>query len=98
MILTMHARFILFFLLEIYFFTLEKLNKASCLSYAISSLQPVRETREKQVQLWKELILDYCRSQKIFVISLEEDFPLFSNPVVESKSFFVYNCNPQDKG
>ncbi|XP_064955812.1 vacuolar protein sorting-associated protein 25-like [Musa acuminata AAA Group] len=47
------------------------------------TLQPVRETREKQKQLWKELILDYCRSQKIFVISLEEDFPLFSNPVVE---------------
>ncbi|KAJ8494033.1 hypothetical protein OPV22_015754 [Ensete ventricosum] len=47
------------------------------------TLQPVRETREKQVQLWKELILDYCRSQKIFVISLEEDFPLFSNPVIE---------------
>ncbi|XP_008798647.2 vacuolar protein sorting-associated protein 25-like [Phoenix dactylifera] len=47
------------------------------------TLQPVRETREKQVQLWKELILDYCRSQKIFVIGLEEDFPLFSNPVIE---------------
>jgi ESCRT-II complex subunit VPS25 len=49
------------------------------------SLQPVRDTREKQVQLWKELILDYCRTQKIFVIGLEEDFPLFSNPVIESE-------------
>ncbi|KAM3336579.1 hypothetical protein ACQJBY_030536 [Aegilops geniculata] len=47
------------------------------------TLQPVRETREKQVQLWKELILDYCRSQKIYIISLEEDFPLFSNPKIE---------------
>ncbi|ONK69834.1 uncharacterized protein A4U43_C05F27220 [Asparagus officinalis] len=47
------------------------------------TLQPVRETREKQVQLWKELILDYCRSQKIFIIGLEEEFPLFSNPVIE---------------
>jgi ESCRT-II complex subunit VPS25 len=46
-------------------------------------LQPVRETREKQVQLWKDLILDYCRSQKIHTISLEEDFPLFSNPKIE---------------
>ena len=51
------------------------------------SLQPVRDTREKQVQLWKDLILDYCKTQKIFVIGLEEDFALFSNPVIESKSF-----------
>jgi ESCRT-II complex subunit VPS25 len=35
------------------------------------------------VQLWKDLILDFCRNQKIFVISLEEDFSLFSNPVIE---------------
>ncbi|KAK4422494.1 Vacuolar protein sorting-associated protein 25 [Sesamum alatum] len=47
------------------------------------TLQPVRETREKQIQLWKELILDYCRTQKIFVVGLDEDFPLFSNPVIE---------------
>lgn len=47
------------------------------------TLQPVRETREKQMQLWKELIIDYCKSQKIFVIGLEEDFPLFSNPAIE---------------
>lgn len=53
------------------------------------SLQPVRDTREKQVQLWKELILDYCKTQKIFVIGLEEDFPLFSNPAIESKDLFI---------
>ncbi|KAL8224480.1 hypothetical protein R6Q57_019955 [Mikania cordata] len=47
------------------------------------TLQPVRETREKQIQLWKELILDYCRARKIFVIGLEEDFPLFSNLAIE---------------
>ncbi|XP_039015781.1 vacuolar protein sorting-associated protein 25-like isoform X3 [Hibiscus syriacus] len=47
------------------------------------TLQPVRETREKQIQLWKELILDYCRTQKIFVIKLEEEFPLFSNSAIE---------------
>ncbi|KAL2234633.1 UNVERIFIED_CONTAM: Vacuolar protein sorting-associated protein 25, partial [Sesamum indicum] len=47
------------------------------------TLQPVRDTREKQIQLWKELILDYCRTQKIFVVGLDEDFPLFSNPVIE---------------
>ncbi|ESR45920.1 hypothetical protein CICLE_v10002637mg [Citrus x clementina] len=47
------------------------------------TLQPVRDTREKQIQLWKELILDYCRTQKVFLILLEEEFPLFSNPVIE---------------
>ncbi|KAK1306101.1 Vacuolar protein sorting-associated protein 25 [Acorus calamus] len=47
------------------------------------TLQPVRETREKQVQLWKELILDYCRTLKVFTIGLEEDFPLFSNPEIQ---------------
>ncbi|KAJ6714755.1 VACUOLAR PROTEIN SORTING-ASSOCIATED PROTEIN VPS25 [Salix viminalis] len=45
--------------------------------------RPVRDTREKQVQLWKEFILDYCRTQKIFVIELEEEFPLFSNHLIE---------------
>uniref|UniRef100_A0A2K2BX34 ESCRT-II complex subunit VPS25 n=1 Tax=Populus trichocarpa TaxID=3694 RepID=A0A2K2BX34_POPTR len=50
------------------------------------TLQPVRDTREKQVQLWKELILDYCRTQKIFVIGLEEEFPLFSNHLIESRA------------
>ncbi|KAK1371127.1 vacuolar protein sorting-associated protein 25 [Heracleum sosnowskyi] len=49
----------------------------------ISRLQPVRDTREKQIQLWKELILDYCRTQKIFVIELEKDLPLFTNPTIE---------------
>ncbi|CAA7399951.1 unnamed protein product [Spirodela intermedia] len=48
------------------------------------TLQPVRETREKQIQLWKELILDYCRSQKIFIIGMEEEFPLFVNPVIDN--------------
>ncbi|KAF7829177.1 vacuolar protein sorting-associated protein 25 [Senna tora] len=45
--------------------------------------KPVRDTREKQIQLWKDLIIDYCKTQKIFVIGLEEEFPLFSNPVIE---------------
>ena len=28
-------------------------------------LQPIKETREKQIALWCELILDYCRHQKV---------------------------------
>ncbi|KAH0941346.1 hypothetical protein HID58_000983 [Brassica napus] len=47
------------------------------------TLQPVRDTREKQIQLWKELILDYCKSQKVFLIGVEEDFPLFSNSAID---------------
>lgn len=47
------------------------------------TLQPVRDTREKQVHLWKELIIDYCKTQKIFVIGSEEEFPLFTNSVIE---------------
>ncbi|GMP95369.1 hypothetical protein CsSME_00044445 [Camellia sinensis var. sinensis] len=47
------------------------------------TLQPVKDTREKQMQLWKELILDYCRTQKIFIIEPEKEFPLFSNPAIE---------------
>ena len=53
------------------------------------SLQPVKDTREKQIQLWKELILEYCRTHKIFVVGLDEDFPLFSNQVIESEN---YSC------
>jgi len=49
------------------------------------TLQPVRDTREKQVQLWKELILNYCKHHKIFIVSLEEEFPLFSNPAIDRK-------------
>ncbi|KAL2518456.1 Vacuolar protein sorting-associated protein [Abeliophyllum distichum] len=53
------------------------------------TLQPVRDTREKQIQLWKELILDYCRTQKVFVIGLDEDFQLFSNPAIESEYWLL---------
>ncbi|XP_052183712.1 vacuolar protein sorting-associated protein 25-like [Diospyros lotus] len=47
------------------------------------TLQPVKDTREKQIQLWKELVVDFCRAQNIFIIELENDFPLFTNPVIE---------------
>lgn len=46
------------------------------------TLQPVKDTREKQIQLWKELILDYCRTQKIFIVE-PENFPLFTNSGIE---------------
>ena len=56
------------------------------------SLQPVRDTREKQIQLWKDLILDFCKTQKIFIIGLEEEFPLFTNHGIESKLKSQNSC------
>ena len=41
------------------------------------------DTRRKQVEMWTELILQYCRHQKLFVVSLEEPFALFQNPAIE---------------
>ncbi len=35
-------------------------------------LQPIKETREKQIALWCELILDYCRHQKVRCTSQQE--------------------------
>jgi ESCRT-II complex subunit VPS25 len=50
----------------------------------LSRLQPVKDTQEKQIQLWKELILKYCKNEKCFVIDLEE-FPLFNNTSIQSE-------------
>ncbi|KAG6540906.1 hypothetical protein Mapa_017700 [Marchantia paleacea] len=49
------------------------------------TLQPVKDTRDKQIQLWKELILKYCKNYKIFIINLDEEFPLFVNSSIERK-------------
>mmetsp|Transcript_21634 Transcript_21634/g.38564 ORF Transcript_21634/g.38564 Transcript_21634/m.38564 type:complete len:176 (-) Transcript_21634:86-613(-) len=45
------------------------------------TLQPVAETREKQISLWHDLILSYCKRHKIYVIpsNAAENFPLFEN-------------------
>lgn len=52
------------------------------------TLQPVKDTREKQIQLWKELILKYCKHRKCFLVDLEEDFPLFENASIQRKLTF----------
>lgn len=49
------------------------------------TLQPVKDTRDKQILLWKELILKYCRHYKVFIIQLEEDIPLFVNTIIDRK-------------
>eukprot|EP00899_Mesostigma_viride_P018966 jgi/Mesvir1/27070/Mv20763-RA.1 len=48
------------------------------------TLQPVQDTRERQVALWKSLILSYCRELRIFSIDVDT-FPLFSNGAINRK-------------
>jgi hypothetical protein len=40
-------------------------RRADACTCARRSLQPVRDTRERQVALWKEFILDFCRAHKV---------------------------------
>ncbi|GAQ79847.1 hypothetical protein KFL_000390360 [Klebsormidium nitens] len=48
------------------------------------TLQPVRDTREKQIQLWKELILSFCKHYGMYIVDVD-DFPLFANKSIERK-------------
>ncbi|EKX37143.1 vacuolar protein sorting 25 [Guillardia theta CCMP2712] len=50
--------------------------------------QPNRETNSTRVQLWKDLILNYCRHHRIFVIDVRESLatsPLFCNEKISRK-------------
>ncbi|PSC67362.1 Vacuolar sorting-associated 25 [Micractinium conductrix] len=51
------------------------------------TLQPVKETQQKQRLLWKDLILRYCRHHRIHVVPVTEadDFPLFHNPAINRR-------------
>ncbi|GJP39578.1 hypothetical protein CLOM_g23933 [Closterium sp. NIES-68] len=51
------------------------------------TLQPVRATRERQVRLWADLIVAYCRQHRMWVVSTD-DFPLFHNVAIERKLTF----------
>jgi ESCRT-II complex subunit VPS25 len=42
------------------------------------TLQPVKETREKQLDAWRELVLDYTRSKRVFSFN-PQTFELFEN-------------------
>eukprot|EP00271_Cylindrocystis_brebissonii_P012918 TRINITY_DN32426_c0_g1_i1.p1 TRINITY_DN32426_c0_g1~~TRINITY_DN32426_c0_g1_i1.p1 ORF type:complete len:181 (+),score=38.24 TRINITY_DN32426_c0_g1_i1:153-695(+) len=48
------------------------------------TLQPIKDSREKQIQLWKDLILAYCKHQRLYVIELD-DCPLFKNAAIDRK-------------
>mmetsp|Transcript_20186 Transcript_20186/g.31560 ORF Transcript_20186/g.31560 Transcript_20186/m.31560 type:complete len:184 (-) Transcript_20186:176-727(-) len=50
--------------------------------------QPNRETNTKRVQMWKELIMAYCQSNRIFVINIRESLPtspLFGNEKISRR-------------
>ncbi|GJP39579.1 hypothetical protein CLOM_g23933 [Closterium sp. NIES-68] len=49
------------------------------------TLQPVRATRERQVRLWADLIVAYCRQHRMWVVSTD-DFPLFHNVAIERRA------------
>eukprot|EP00963_Diacronema_lutheri_P001251 scaffold80_cov325-Pavlova_lutheri.AAC.41 len=51
------------------------------------TLQPVESTRDKQAQLWRELIRKYCEWNRKYVISVDADAedPLFANAEIDRK-------------
>ncbi|KAL1501509.1 hypothetical protein ABEB36_006816 [Hypothenemus hampei] len=51
------------------------------------TLQPNPETRAKQVQAWKTLILDYCKRSKLYVLDVREagNIALFHNSNINRK-------------
>jgi len=49
------------------------------------TLQPVADSRAKQISWWKDLILKYCKQCKVHVLSADEDddSPLFWNKSIQ---------------
>ena len=50
-------------------------------------IQPCSETQKKQLVAWCDLVLDYCRQQRVGVLSVEEAVasPLFQNKTINRK-------------
>ncbi|GJQ09346.1 hypothetical protein GpartN1_g1137.t1 [Galdieria partita] len=51
------------------------------------TLQPVKTTKEKQLKLWCDLVLSYCKHYKIFKLSLTDsaNSPLFVNTSIDRR-------------
>ncbi|XP_054257977.1 vacuolar protein-sorting-associated protein 25 [Macrosteles quadrilineatus] len=51
------------------------------------TIQPNEETRKKQLDAWKSLVLEYHRSEKLYVLDLREaeTSPLFNNASISRK-------------
>ena len=52
------------------------------------TLQPIPETQQKQKELWRGLILGYCRHHRVFQISVDAaaEGPPFANPAINRES------------
>jgi ESCRT-II complex subunit len=46
------------------------------------TLQPVKATREKQLKQWSNIIMKFCRDNKVSSIN-PADFSLFKNPTID---------------
>ncbi|KAG2499685.1 hypothetical protein HYH03_002620 [Edaphochlamys debaryana] len=49
------------------------------------TLQPVKETRDKQIALWGSLVLTYCQHTKTFILDSQAPSPLFVNDAINRK-------------
>lgn len=47
------------------------------------TLQPVQETREKQLKLWRELVLSYHEHHRLYVLASTASDELFRNPAID---------------
>ena len=45
------------------------------------TLQPVKETREKQLASWRNLVVTYCRANRVFDFD-PKTFSLFENKAI----------------
>lgn len=56
-------------------------------------IQPNAETRKKQLDAWRTLLLDFCRTQKISTIDVREGdrLSVFNNTTISSRCQIIYN-------
>lgn len=56
-------------------------------SYLCHRVQPVLDTRQKQSQLWGDLILKYCQFHKIYELNIQDalNTPLFYNEAINRR-------------
>lgn len=59
-------------------------------------IQPNAETRKKQLDAWRTLLLDYCHTRKVCVIDVREgdSLPVFNNPTISSRCCDQYTNLP----
>lgn len=55
-----------------------------CILLFVYRLQPVLETREKQLKLWRDLILKYCSATHVYRI-VPANFPFFANNSIDRR-------------